>query len=320
MPVPFRILSVDGGGVRGYLAACILENVEALLDRETGSQEAIGTRFDFIVGTSIGGIIAVALANGMRASDVRQKLEVLIPRVFGRSAVNAGAVGQWWRTKYRPRFLRDELTKLFQGDTLATLRTDVCITSVAIADASPRLHKTDYLARNQARQDEALVDVCLCTSAAPTYFPAHSCKHSTNVVDGGLVANNPAMIGLVDALRFERASRRGTLRPGLEPESAATPVVLSVGTGEPGVVPYNYESLVNGGRATWARPVYEVLMLSQANLVHHQLATVMGGRYLRVNPKLPKAIELDDVESFLDLRSLADVTAGTEAFYKAWLV
>jgi len=76
--------------------------------------------------------------------------------------------------------------------------------------ADERGVQTDYLARNAGRLGERLVDVGLATTAAPTYLKAHSSTFSANLVDGGLAANNPSMVALVDALQFERKSKRGT--------------------------------------------------------------------------------------------------------------
>jgi patatin-like phospholipase/acyl hydrolase len=303
----FRILSIDGGGVRGYLPAAVLANLEQRLDQTTRTVTAIGHRFDLIVGTSVGGILALALALGMRAEEAKELLARLIPQAF-RGSIGAAAES-WILPKYDASHLERQLVKIFGNQTLADLKVDVCITSVSLPNAYPRFHKTDYLARNAGRLDESLLEVAMATSAAPTYFPARSTKHSVDLVDGGLVANNPSVIGIVDALQFERQSKRGVAPPTIDEL-----VMLSLGTGSPGSVPYTVSRLRNGGKLHWAIPVYEVLMLSQAKLAHHQAEFLLRDRYMRLNPTLTTSFPLDDIRQFADLKNYADITAQLEAF------
>jgi hypothetical protein len=318
VPAPdcFRILSIDGGGVRGFLAAGILANIEDYLNRAMNENLPLGARFDFIAGTSVGGLLALGLAAGNKASDLRELLRELIPAVFG--AQNRRWKLAWLKSpRYHAQPLAQELMKLFGERTMADLTTDACITSVSLIDAKPKLHKTDYFTRNASRLDERLADVAMATSAAPTYFPAHSSKHNANLVDGGLVANNPAMVALVDALQFERSSKRGIGKPSLEIGGPGGPVLLSVGTGQLGPLPYDCGKLSDGGLVDWALPIYEVILLSQSQLVHHQVKFLVAqGRYLRVDPILNVAVELDDAEHFADLRNKVDVDADCERFLK----
>src|SRR5688500_4253111 len=135
----FRILSVDGGGVRGFLAASILANMEAYLDRLTSEHQPIGRRFDLITGTSAGGLIALALAHGRHAAEVRDLFTELVPRVFGK----ANRRQAWQRLKkplYGSAPLQDVLTAFFRDGALADLVVDACVTSVSLIDAKPRLH------------------------------------------------------------------------------------------------------------------------------------------------------------------------------------
>ncbi len=130
----FRILAIDGGGVRGYLAASILANIESYLNRVTETSINLGARFDFIAGTSTGGIIAIGLALGLRAEAIRDLFVEFVPKVFGiknrRNVVK--------RLKY-PRYgsaeLRGVFENVFRNTTLGDLITDACITSVSLADA-----------------------------------------------------------------------------------------------------------------------------------------------------------------------------------------
>lgn len=313
----FRILSIDGGGVRGYLSAGILANIEDYLNRQAREDLPLGARFDLIAGTSVGGLLALALSAGLHARSLRDLLRELIPKVFG-SSNRRGNLARWFAPRYHPEALKQQLIEIFGSRTLADLTTDACITSVSLIDAKPKLHKTDYFARNAARLDERLVDIALATTAAPTYFPAHSSKHNANLIDGGIAANNPAMIALVDALQFERSSKRGVGKPRLDVGGADGPLLLSIGTGQPGPLPYDHVKLRNGGQIHWARPIYEVILLSQSQLVHHQAKFLVAlGRYLRVDPVLNVPVELDDAEHFEELRNKFDIDADCERYLQA---
>src|SRR6266850_1974280 len=95
----FRVLSIDGGGVRGFLAASILANIETYLNDATGERVALGQRFDFLGGTSAGGLIALGLGMGRTAAEMRELFVTLVPAVFG--AANRRDA---WRRPKQPRY------------------------------------------------------------------------------------------------------------------------------------------------------------------------------------------------------------------------
>jgi len=304
--------------VRGYLAASILANIEQYLNTQIGENLPIGHRFDLIAGTSVGGLLALGLASGRSAVDLRDHLLALIPKVFGK-ANRRSKLSQARRPRYHSEPLEEELRVIFGSQTLGDLQMDACVTSVSLIDAKPRLHKTDYFARNAGRLDESLVDVALATTAAPTYFKARSSKYSANLVDGGLAANNPSVIALIDAVQFERPSKRGSHPPKLGSAEGKPPLLLSVGTGQPGPLPYKYEGMTNGGILQWMRPIHEVVLLSQAQLVHFQAKFLLGsmsGAYLRIDPVLNVSVGLDDSVRYAELRNKADIDADAERFLR----
>lgn len=326
----FRILSIDGGGVRGLLAAKILAGVEELLNRKNDDNIPLGRRFDLLAGTSTGGIIALALATGRPVGEIVEFYEKYIPKIFGKKN-SRGMPGLLLHPKYSSQVLEEGLTEFFGDATLANVSTDVCIPAVALQNAKPRLYKSNYLGRNMRRLDEKLVDIALCTSAAPTYFSAHSSKHSSHLIDGGVVANNPAMIAVVEALQFERESKRG--RPSLTNDGVspfANITMLSVGTGDQCAMPYNMHKLTEGGAINWAIgkengaslltpipvfPLLEIMMHSQSQLAHFQVKHILEQRnYLRINPQLKLAFKLDDAERIDELKNLSDISADVEEY------
>lgn len=298
-----NVLTLDGGGVKGYLTAKILRNIEQSLN-ELGKEDInLGQRFDLIVGTSTGGIIAAALAIGRSAKEIFELYETLIPKVFS----NSNIIG----TKYSNVILKEELQNILGDLTLADVKTGLCLTSVDVENSSPRFHKSGYFDRNSNRLDEKLVDVVLASAAAPTFFPLIDTLHSSNLTDGGIVANNPSLVGFIEALQ---------LVEGRKDDIA----LISIGTGEQCHMPYNVEKLKNGGKLSWiaqckprhllsnpikhiGSPLIELLMESQSKLAHHQTQFLLGEKYLRINPKLSVSIELDDSEKIASLKNLADL-------------
>ena len=305
--------------MRGYLAASILAQIEQLIDQASGVARPLGQRFDLLSGTSAGGLIAIGLALGRTALELQQWFASFASQVFAANNRRA-TLRQPFAPRYLPTLLCDVLSDLFGTHTLADVRTDLCVTSISLENARPRLHKTDYFARNAARLDERLFDIALATTAAPTYFPAHSTKYSEGLIDGGLAANNPSLIALIDALQFERPSKRGTPVPVHSfTAPAQNPVLLSIGTGSPGQMPFDSKALTNGGWWNWKKAIYEVMFLSQASMTHDQAGFLLRDHYLRINPLLHGPIELDDGEAFVSLRSYADLTRESEKFVLQYL-
>lgn len=325
----FNVLSLDGGGVRGYLSAKILANIEHLLNEENGEDVNIGQRFDLIAGTSTGGIIACALAMGKSAKEVFELYETLIPKVFTPSSDGV------FEPKYSNEILRGELENILGSKTLKDVTTDLCITSVDVENSSPRFHKSSYFGRNATRLDEKLIDLALATSAAPTYFPLVNTLHSTNLADGGMVANNPSLVGLIDAMQLTDNNLKNIS-------------LVSIGTGEQCYMPYDIENLKNGGKQDWivdiekgtkinqvitniknkeskfkmakdyyfcndkvfgskGSPILELLMDSQSKLAHFQTSFLLKDDYIRINPKLSIPIALDSVDKVESLKNLADI-------------
>jgi patatin-like phospholipase/acyl hydrolase len=308
----FRILALDGGGVRGLLTARILANIESYLAPVKAAVTPLGSHFDLIAGTSTGGIIALGLAAGESAQTILSFYETYIPKIFSPSQ-RRYFVHNLIRPKYKTDALKAAVDGFFKDRTLENVSTDVCITSVALQTGKPRLHKSGYLARNQERLTEKLSDIAIATSAAPTFFKAHSPDHSQNLVDGGICANNPSLIALIDSLQFDGPSRRGTAKPS----DCTNIALLSIGTGEQPKMPYQVASLNDGGIADWNRHIITLLMESQSTLADSQTRFLLpASNYLRVNPQLKTSMLLDDVSKLDELKNLSNITREIEVFLK----
>jgi hypothetical protein len=199
MNKPFKILCIDGGGIKGVFSAQVLAEFE----------EAFNTRvsdhFDLVCGTSTGGIIALAVAAGIPMKEVVDFYLKNGPKIFSQRLKKIMLVS-WilklkqatFRSKYSEKALKKALESVFGGRKIESSKNLLCIPAFNITTATPRIFKKDYGHLNQD-DEKSFVDVALATSAAPTYFPV---KEIDNVqyVDGGLYANNPVLVGLTEAV------------------------------------------------------------------------------------------------------------------------
>jgi hypothetical protein len=237
---PLRVLALDGGGVRGLYTGVLLRDLSGLLGREAGKDGTdIGRNFELISGTSTGGILACALAAGVppdRIVDLYEQKGPLIfadpmpasrPRKFGwglrnaRKAANSSAP------------LKQALTEIFGDCTLSGLFRDrgiaLAIPATRILNHETKVFKTPHFDRYGVDGDHTIVDVCLATSAAPVFLPLHEMEsgneagRGTRYADGGLWANNPTLVALLEALEMcEKAESDGGAKRSIE--------ILSIGT------------------------------------------------------------------------------------------
>jgi patatin-like phospholipase/acyl hydrolase len=199
----FRILSIDGGGIKGIFPAGVLAELEA---RYTG-ERSIAEYFDLIVGTSTGGIIALGLGAGFKASTllqlyVERGCEVFPPTGDG----PFGGIRQWWRdTRHYARYLYDQtaLEKLLSdtlgGRLFGESTSRLCIPAFDGRHSEVFVFKTPHHADYRLDRFQKMVTVGLATAAAPSYFQPLEHEGYT-LVDGGVWANNPVMLGVIEAL------------------------------------------------------------------------------------------------------------------------
>lgn len=124
---PFVILCLDGGGARGFLSSRILANIESHINTTTGSDVKLSSRFDLIVGTSTGGLIALALAAGASAADIHKCYGEQLARVFSRPR---SRVRRWFAPKYENAELERVAVSLLQEKKLSDVLVDVCISTL----------------------------------------------------------------------------------------------------------------------------------------------------------------------------------------------
>ncbi|KAG6400666.1 hypothetical protein SASPL_137508 [Salvia splendens] len=202
------ILSIDGGGIRGIIPAKILEFLESELQKLDGEDARIADYFDVIAGTSTGGLMTAMLtapdANNRpiyAAKDIAPFYVEHGPKIFPQSGL-LGSMDVLVGPKYNGKYLQ-ELTREILGQTrLHHTLTNVVVPSFDIKLMQPTIFSS-YEVKNLDYKDVLLSDICIATSAAPTYFPPHSFTNvdglgqcwDFNLIDGGVAANNPVDFG-----------------------------------------------------------------------------------------------------------------------------
>ena len=275
----FRVLALDGGGIRGIFTASFLATIEDL------SRVRIADRFDLIVGTSTGAIIALAVALGIPA---RQILGLFLDkgrRIFGKPR----HLGMILRPKYDNRPLIAALREVFGERLLNDVATPVCVASYELTDSYPRIWKDEHVPDLQLGGDQPIWKVALASSAAPVYFPGAQVAAGDSHVDGGLFANNPALVGLTEAVRYFHQPL-GRIR------------ILSVGAGERAErIPF--EKARRMGVWQWKTAVYEHMLVAQARSAHEIARRLLTpGQYERVNVPLEHPYPIDDYKTARSLQ------------------
>lgn len=216
-----RVLSIDGGGMRGVYSAQYMDTLTQRYAKTRGSPALdLAAGFDLIVGTSTGAIIACALVQRVALAEVvalyREQGAHIFPQRLPQGICSAVLKG-WTRPKYLSKgttALRTALAGVFQSATLGEVwdqrRIALAVPAVEMSRHRAWVFKTPHLSNSRHRDDGyTLVDVCLAATAAPIFRSLASVRNPDTYgrhvfADGGLWANNPVLIGLIDALEMSR--------------------------------------------------------------------------------------------------------------------
>lgn len=230
----FKILSIDGGGIRGIIPAKILALLEEELGRR-GMSTHIYDYFDMMCGTSTGGIIAIGLGLGMSASDILKlyldNAEAIFPKTSALKKVKRILKGKsFYEREVLKKLVTEEYNKAagVNPARIGHSHTRLCIPVYDAHKGAMHVFKTSHHPELLRDYQMPAVDVAMSTAAAPVYFDSYDYKYSTidgnqimsysNIVDGGIMANNPTLIGYMEA----------THSLNVKPDELA---ILSIGTG-----------------------------------------------------------------------------------------
>ncbi len=270
----FRVLALDGGGIRGIFTASFLTTLEEM------ARGRIADHFDLIVGTSTGGIIGLALAFGVPAQRVLDLYLDIGRRVFSRPR----RLGMLFRPKYGSAPLVAVLREIFGERVINEVLTPVCIMSYELTNSYPRVWKDDHAEDSLDGGETPAWKIALATSSAPIYFPGATVATADSHVDGGLFANNPTLVGLTEAVKYFR-----------QPLDRIR--ILSVGAGERAErIPYEKASRM--GVWQWKTAMYEHMLIAQARVAHEIARRLLApGQYQRINVPLERPYPFDDYDA-----------------------
>lgn len=305
----FRILSLDGGGIRGVLTAVLLKRLNEI-------QPGFLDKVDLFAGTSTGGILALGLAFGLTPDQCRDLYAQHGRAIFSNPVPDWLDGGGVFGARYPNDNLVEVLNDHFGGAKLGDLRKHVLVSSFdldnfedeTVDPAKFRTWKAKFFhnftdEERGADASEALVDVALRTSAAPTYFPVYD-----GYVDGGVVANNPSVCAVAQALDSGKLAGPAEAEP--RPVGLAEVVVLSLGTGRNQQYVTRQQG-VNLGLVQWATHLVSILIDGTADVADYQCRQLLGPRYCRVNPTLREEIGLDSyrkVNRLIEIAADADIS------------
>ncbi|MDS0524406.1 patatin-like phospholipase family protein [Clostridium sp. SHJSY1] len=291
----FRIISFDGGGVKGALSAGILkrlcDNNKALLDKT-----------DLFAGTSSGGLISLGLAAGINGDEADNFFSFEnVKEVFSHRRFNL----------FHPRYKNENLKKLVSSisknkTTIGDLDKYIFIPAFSLSGITSN-HWQGVFFNNISHKyynSEKILDVALATSAAPTYFPSHN-----NFIDGGILTNSPAIAAVITVMHKFPEYDINDFKV-LSIGTGSVPKAISDNTKNWGVIDWTFRPF-----SSVKLPLVSVLLNDTAPLENLYCKTLLHDNYFRINPKLPIDIELDDYKKVTILKNIAQKYDLTKANY-----
>ncbi|EMD43716.1 phospholipase, patatin family protein [Entamoeba histolytica HM-3:IMSS] len=287
----FRILSLDGGGIKCIYQCAILQRI---LDKFPDFFEKI----DVITGVSASSVPCVAIALGYDLLSVEKMMEDMLCETFSRIINKGGIVGH----QYSNKFLFVMGDKVFGDLTMDKLTRKVCIPSYLTDTGKDDPNRTS-LAKfyNNFLGEEvpySLTEVCIQSAAAPGYFGSVNAH-----LDGGVIINEPCG-GVLSYVIGEYG-----LNVDIKDIS-----VLSIGAGYPAIPYIPEEELREAGPVKWTLHMPDLQIESRKSFIEFEGKYLLGDRFFRLNPKLPYQIDLDYCKDVELIKSMGDNLDLTETF------
>ena len=281
--ISFRILALDGGGIKGAFTAAIL----ATLERSIGVP--ITDHFDMVAGTSTGGILAIGLGMGLSSHQMlnfyRNRGPVIFPVTSFHKKLKYN-LRHLFRPKYSKNLLFKELEKAYFPDgnkkVLGNSKCRLVIPAYDAVSGACHTFRTPHSPLLNFDEHTNAAEVALATAAAPTYFSSAKVGNiiaNANYFDGGVWANCPAMAAIIEAVCY--------LNVPIDRID-----ILSIGTTEE---PYTVKNMIRAGGGKWAfplgKPLVNLLMNAQIeSSIQHAERLVGKTRFLRINTVTPPGI------------------------------
>ncbi|KAK3133550.1 hypothetical protein QOZ80_6AG0537940 [Eleusine coracana subsp. coracana] len=333
------VLSIDGGGIRGIIPAVVLTFLESELQKLDGEDARLADYFDVMTGTSTGGLVTAMLATPNKtnrplfaAKDIQAFYINHTPKIFPQQRGAFGRMMKIFRSlsgpSYDGKYLHEIVRKKLGSTRLHQTLTNVVIPTFDIKRLQPIIFSSYEVKNNKySTMDALLSDICISTSAAPTYLPSHYFKtedcHGNikefHLIDGGVAANNPALVGIGEVTK-QIFKENPDFFP-IKPMDYGRFLVISLGTGSSKFeANYSAQKAKSWGVLGWlfgngSTPLVDVFTQASADMVDIHIAAVFKAlhsenNYLRIqDDTLQGTLSSVDVATKENLEKLSDIGA-----------
>lgn len=292
MKKKIKVLSIDGGGLRGIIPLLILKKIEEIEGKR------IHELFDLIIGTSTGGIIACGLTATKDGKTPELTIDKLIElyttkgnQIFPHKKNIITKLTSKINSIFNPTFSSNGLDKLltdYFGDMkLSNTLTPIIVTSYDLRNNEVLMFKSRK--SNEENYNVKLKDICRATSAAPTYLPSYEMKYGGKdriCIDGGVYINNPSMAGITDVIRNKY---------GISDLELSDVSLLSLGTGLY-TEDIGMKNTPKWGLLEWAKPITSVMMQGSSKSIDYECNELLD-IYLRIQININKKDKSDMSDS-----------------------
>ncbi|XP_043713943.1 patatin-like protein 2 isoform X3 [Telopea speciosissima] len=329
------ILSIDGGGIRGIIPATILEFLESQLQELDGEEARLADYFDVIAGTSTGGLVTAMLTAPddnnrplFAAKDIKPFYLENCPKIFPQERGPFSSIAKLFKTVAGPKYDGTYLHKLIK-EKLGSKRLSQTLTSIAIPtfdikQLQPTIFSS-YEVSNDPTMNVQLSDICIGTSAAPTYLPTYYFKNEDkegnvrefNLTDGGVAANNPTLVAIGEITK-QIFKKNQDFFP-IKPMDYGRFLVISIGTGAAKIEQkYTANKAAKWGAVNWllhngSTPLVDVFTQASADMVDLHLGVIFQAlhsedNYLRIQEdSLTGNVSSVDIATPTNLNNLVKV-------------
>lgn len=291
----FKILSIDGGGIRGVYSAIILKEIEDKFNIK------LHEHFDLIAGTSTGSILAASIALGIPLSEVIDLYKNEGDKIFKLRTIGIKGL---FKSRYKNDHLKAILADRFKNKTLSdpSIKTRLLIPTTDISNGDVHIIKSYYIPEFKRDKDRKIRDVVLSSCSAPLYFNPNKLDKYL-LADGGLWANNPSLVALTEGIGKIKSIE------GVEKITLENTHLLSIGTG----IGHKYYNTKDSNSDRWgfltkwsnSKLVDTILNLQSIN-VHNTVKFMLAEtNYLRINFESDTDLSLDSTEIISELEAKA---------------
>lgn len=344
----FKILSLDGGGIRGVITARILEEVEQQIQQQHG--KSLHEYFDLIAGTSTGSILTAGIATKKDSSELlklykehgrqifplhrKERYELMpwpLPQLPLAQLLEALSPPKYLHrglTKVLKEVLGDKKIKDVEGPIILILAYDTLYRNTTFfTNCHPDVGDRWY-------DDCYLWEICTASASAPTYFPPYKLEPVDKQkfgnwvfphIDGGVGANNPSLAALSLAIRLSQSAISSEIKQKYKLDrikNIEDISILSIGTGQGGE-PYLFEQINTWKSIDWAQHIVDIFMEPTSEVSSTICRHIMGGsnsqRYLRLQFDLNEKFKAKENETYKDTRELLKPNERANRFTKTRL-